>query len=200
MTAEFQTGLSTEARSYLAGRGIGSEAVERYRLGQVTAESQLGQAGYTGRIAIPYLTKHGGVVHIKLRRFPDDAPGDKYVSPWPQRLYNTMAMDEADKLGYIGIAFGEFDAQILSWHCGVPSVAVPGDKNWQNHPEWPELFAGYRTVYLFPDNDESCKAVAERVSEDIFDSHMVTLPYKDVTDTFVNKGASIIRERAGLSA
>jgi DNA primase len=195
LATQYQAALSPAALSYLAGRGIDGKAVKRYRLGQVTRESEYGS--YAGMIAIPYITGKGGVVSIKFRRTDDGKP--KYLTPFPTRLYNTLAMDEADELGFIAITEGEFDAIILDCYCGIPAVGIPGADTWAKHPEWRELFRGYRDIYMFADNDDAGRALAGRVTHDIRDSHAVTLTSgDDVSSAYLAGGLAEIRRKAGL--
>ena len=87
----------------------------------------------------------------------------KTYTPYPTRLYNTLAMDRADELGYVAVCTGEINTITLDHPCGIPAVGVPGDETWRKHPEWRRMFAGYSRVLVFPDDDESVTGVAGHV-------------------------------------
>jgi DNA primase len=195
MATSYQSALSEAGRDYLSARGLGPEAVDFYRLGQVDS-SHAEHARYNGWLCIPYLTR-AGVVSLKFRQtVPEATP--KYLTPYPTRLYNTLAMDEADRLGYIGITEGEFDAEINSFYCGIPSVGIPGVETYKKHPEWRELLRGYSKVLIFPDPDEPGRELASQLIRDIDTATIVRLPGHDVNKTYQLHGADAIREMAGL--
>src|SRR5580704_13147941 len=125
----------SQAQSYLLGRGIAPEVADAYRLGEVDG-SIPEHASYKGWISIPYLTKLGGVVSLKFRRISGE--GVKYIGPYPTRIYNTLAFERAEQLGYIGICEGEIDAITTDSLCGIPTVGIPGVETWKAHPEWKE--------------------------------------------------------------
>jgi 5S rRNA maturation endonuclease (ribonuclease M5) len=153
-------------------------------------------AASTGWISIPYLTRLGGVVQLKFRRLSGDGP--KYLGSGGQpRIYNTMALDLADQLGYVAICEGEFDALILDAYCAIPAVGIPGVDTWASRPEWREIFAGYSRVLVFADPDEPGQKLASRVLRDLDTAHLVALP-GDVNETYLAKGADFIREAAGV--
>jgi len=203
LAREYQAALSPAARSYLAGRGLDEGAIERYRVGEVTRDSEHWK--YAGMICLPYVTKRGGVVSLKFRqahKCVEACPHEKYITPYPTRLYNAPAMDRADELGFIAICEGELDAITLDYHCGIPAVAVPGVKTWQQHGEWPSLFTGYQSVFMFADDDDEGRKLADRVKHDIRDAHTVTLESgKDVNEAYVSDpkaAVAEIRRKAGL--
>jgi DNA primase len=187
--------VDSQALNYLLGRGIQGAAVSDYRLGVVDG-SIPEHAGYTGWISIPYLTRLGGVVSLKFRRLSGDGP--KYISPYPTRIYNTMAMDRAEQLGYIAICEGEFDAIILDGLCGIPAVAIPGVETWKAHPEWRELFSGFSKVLVFADSDEPGQQLGSRILRELDTAQLVSLPAKDVNESYLLAGADEIRKAAGL--
>lgn len=172
----------------------------RYRIGEVTWDSPE-HAIYAGMISLPYLTRHG-VVSMKFRRPHSCTPAcehQKYLTPYPTRLYNTLSMDKADELGYIGIAEGELDALVLDWGCDIPAVGVPGVETWTKHSEWRELFRGYRDVLIFADGDDPGMDLARQIIRDVPGARLVSLAGgKDVSDVFKAEGAAEIRRKAGL--
>jgi DNA primase len=187
---------NSQALSYLHGRGITPEAGDAYRLGAVDG-SVAEHAPFTGWISIPYLTRLGGVVQLKFRRLSGDGP--KYMgSGGAPRLYNTMALDKAEQLGYVAITEGEFDAIILDGLCGIPAVAVPGIDTWGSRPEWREIFAGFSRVLVFADQDEPGQKLAARILRELDTASLVSLPAKDVNESYLQCGAEKIRELAGV--
>lgn len=213
MTTEYQSALSEAGRSYLLGRGIGPEAVERYRIGQVN-ERFAEHADYAGMLSIPYLTR-AGVVSLKFRRAHECGPDcqhAKYISPYETRMFNTLAMDKADRLGVLGVAEGELDALILDCYCDIPAVGIPGVDTWKKNPAWRELLRGYETVLVFKDNDPEQKRMvngievtmrpgdelAKNIRREVDAAQIVRLPSKDVSDTFTEFGAEGVRKAAGL--
>ncbi len=183
------------ALSYLLGRGIDEEVIAAYRLGVVDGTIPE-HASYQGWICIPYLTRLGGVVSLKFRRLSGD--GSKYISPYPTRIYNTMALDQAERLGYVAICEGEFDAIVLDGLCGIPAVAIPGVETWKAHPEWVELFRGFQRVMIFADQDEPGQDMAKRILRELDTAELVSLPAKDVNESYLAAGADKIREIAGV--
>jgi DNA primase len=205
--ARYQMALTEAARAYLLGRGLGPAEVARYRIGLVDGGVPEHE-DYAGMLSIPYLTR-AGVVSLKFRRAHDCSPNcqhAKYISPYETRLYNTLAMDEADRTGLLGIAEGEVDAMTLDALCGIPSVGIPGVETYSKHPEWKELFRGYKQVLIFPDLDEINPKTGKRpgdelakaLSRDIDTARVVRLPGKDVNETYRAAGADGIRKAAAL--
>jgi DNA primase len=183
------------ARSYLDGRGLSMLAALSYQIGLVNTEFDE-HASYAGMLCFPYQTKLGGVVSLKFRSLHAPGSGEKkYISPYPTRLYNTQALDRSDQLGYVAICEGEIDAITLDALCGIPAVGIPGVDTWKAHPEWRELFRGYRKVYVFADNDEPGMELARVILKDIDTASLVKLPGKDVNDTYLRFGAKAIKER-----
>src|SRR6266704_1281144 len=180
MAASYQAAITFDkpAFAYLASRGIDRGAIDRYRLGVVTAEHDE-HSKYAGMVSIPYLTKLAGVLSLKFRvahSCTETCGHAKYISPYETRLYNTLAMDEADRLGYIAVCEGELNALTLDHLCGIPAVGVPGAEMWKAHPEWRELFRGYGRVLFFPDSDEAGERLAGGIARDIDTLQIVRLP------------------------
>lgn len=193
--ANLEAAPDSEAANYLlVSRGIQMDAVRRYRLGVVDADSP-DHPEYAGWLAIPYLTR-AGVVSFKFRRLDSGEP--KYIGPYETRLYNTLAMDQADRDGMLGIAEGELDALVATEYAGVPTVGIPGVEVYKKHPEWRELLRGYERVLIFQDDDEPGRQLAKQLKQDIDVARAVRLPRKDVNETFLLDGADAIREAAGL--
>jgi DNA primase len=194
MTTAYQWSLSPAGYAYLRSRGIQDGAIVTYRLGQVDG-SFAEHASYAGWISLPYLTRLGGVVSMKFRRTDDGTP--KYLGPYPTRLYNTISLDRAERLGYVAITEGEIKSIILDAYCGIPSVAVPGVEVWGAHPEWPELFRGFSRVLIFRDPDEPGEKLASRILKDIDTAQIVALPTQ-VDEIYLAYGVDEIRRAAGV--
>jgi DNA primase len=193
--------MSLSVRAYLHGRGLDNKAIARYRLGVVDG-SVADHSDYTGMVSIPYLTRLGPVNGLKFRQ-PHDCTEtcghQKYLTPYPTRLYNTLAFDRADKLGYIAVTEGEFDAEILDCYCDIPAVGIPGIETWKKHPEWRELFRGYDRVLMFRDNDDPGRELARAITKDLDNAHTITLSGgNDVTDAYRASGAEAIRKEANV--
>jgi DNA primase len=200
--ADYQLALaaSPQVLSYLSGRGISQAVIERFQLGVVDG-SFADHLIYKGRISIPYRTKLGGVAGMKFRVAHDC--GDwcthqKYITPYPTRIYNPLAFEASDQMGgLIGISEGEFDAMIATFECGIPTVAIPGTDTWVKHPEWRALFDG-RHVLVLKDQDEAGEKLANRITHDLEGATVVDLPAKDVNETFLRHGPDAIRKASGL--
>jgi DNA primase len=147
-------------------------------------------------ISMPYITKLGGVVSLKFRQInPDREP--KYLTPYPTRMYNTLALDRAEHRGYVALTEGEYDSIILDAFCDIPAVSIPGVETYKHHPEWKELFRGFNRVLMFADPDEAGQRLASQVLRDLDTAQLVALP-GDVNETYLSHGADAIRELAGL--
>ena len=204
MAASYHAALTpdTQAFGYLADRGIDQGAIDRYRLGVVTAEHDE-HSKFEGMISIPYITKLAGPVSLKFRvahACTEFCGHSKYIGPYETRLYNTIAMEDADRLGYVGLLEGEVNALTLDHLCGIPAVGIPGAEAWKAHPEWKELFKGYGKVLCFPDNDEAGERLAAGIGRDIDTLKIVRFPQgSDANKAFTEIGASEIRRIAGVS-
>ena len=212
MAASYQSSLQAAssdaeaARSYLSGRGISTSVVSQYQIGLVNSDFDE-HASYAGWLCFPYMTSHGGVVSLKFRDLAPAGGVKQYISPYPTRLYNPIALDAADRCGYVCICEGEFDAITLDALVGMPgecpAVGIPGADSWKAHPEWPELFRGYKRVYYFQHDDPPNKITGEKPGENlgklilkaVDTTTVVKLPAKDVNETYVKFGPNVIRER-----
>jgi DNA primase len=186
------------ARNYLDGRGLNMQDCSKYGIGLVTGQFDE-HASYAGWLCFPYITKLGGVVSLKFRSLHPAGDGDKkYITPYPVRIYNPLALDKADKLGYVAICEGELDALTLDALCDIPAVGIPGVSHWAAHPEWKELFRGYRRVYVFADNDDPGQDLAKAILKEIDTAELVKLPAHDVNDTYRKHGPRVIKERINV--
>jgi DNA primase len=188
------------AHDYLSGRGISQKSIDWFRLGVVDG-SYPEHVEWEGRISVPYITKLGGVKGFKFRRVGDDESEAKFKSShMPVRLYNPLAFEEAERLGYIGLTEGEPDTW-AAYECGIPAVGIPGVDTWAPHKEWRYLFDGVDRVLWLGDNDDAGKKLERKVMDDlrnIVTVVKVTLPLKDLNKTYQEHGREFVRNAAGL--
>lgn len=157
-------GGSSRAADYLQGRGIDGAIAATYQLGVVDGSSPEHEM-YKGMLCIPYRTSLGGVVSLKFRRAHDCTSvceHSKYISPYPTRMFNPLALDRADREGYVFITEGEIDAILLDY-AGFPAVGCPGSQSWQAHPEWVSVLAGYSRLFVPYDRDEAGRGFLEAI-------------------------------------
>jgi len=202
MCVTYQSAITDETVSYLHGRGLSDAAIVSYRLGTVTAGGEHGM--YRGMVSIPYLTELAGCVGFKFRRphaCTKECEHQKYLTPYPTRIYNPHAFTLGERLGFIAVCEGEFDAIILTAECGIPCVAIPGVETWEKHRSWPLLFQGFSRVLVFRDQDEPGMKLAKRILSDVPAAQLVDfegLPQGDVTEIYLAWGADAIKEIAGV--
>ena len=105
------------AEDYLASRGIPIETARLARLG-VVEEPETGHEAFTGRLAIPYLTKTG-VVDIRFRSL-NPAVEPKYMGMVGSdtKMYNVLDIERAGD--WIGVCEGELDTLTMSRCVGIP--------------------------------------------------------------------------------
>lgn len=191
-TAAYEAHIELAA-DYLAERRIEMSTARSLRLGYV-AEPEAGHEWFTGRLAIPYLTR-AGVVQVKFRSLDGSDPKYLGIDGVRPHLYNveSLFMDSP----VIAVTEGELDAAILAYQCDVPAVGCPGVAVWQDH--FPRLFAGYDRVAVFADGDAPGREFAQRVALDLEQANVVRLPDgTDVNDIYITEGAVALRRRAGL--
>lgn len=143
---------------------------------------------YRGCLSLPYIRwshAHGWqVVSIRFRKLDGSKPKYMTVSGDRPRLYNTLALMNPGPA--VAITEGEIDAISLE-ACGIPTVGVPGATSWQKH--FPELFDGYREVYVFADGDEAGEKFAHTVAKTINNSRVIPCPPgEDVNSLFTKEG------------
>lgn len=197
--ARYMGAMSPAAREYLNNRGITDATIAKFKLGTVDG-SVPEHADYRGRISVPYITKLGGVQGFKFRRVGDGTAA-KYLANMPIRMYNTLAFERAEALGYIAICEGESDTWTLDGECGIPTIGIWGVEGWSGHPEYVPNFDGFKRVLFFGDPDEAGNKLKARVLKDIEQAYPVTFdfaPGKDVNEVFQKFGRSAIRQAAGV--
>lgn len=181
---------------YLAERGLGAEAADRFRLGYVEPNDE-DPRRYWGRMAIPYLTPTG-VVQIRYRRLvEDDSPkylGDPGVEV---TLYNAHATLGAR--GPVFLCEGEMDAIAVTCLTGHPAVGIPGARAWQAHPYWARCFVGLDRLILPADGDAAGHELADAVRTDLPEVRIVRLPDGDDANSVLARDRDEFLARCGLA-
>ena len=178
------------AEDYLRSRGITMEAARLARLG-VVEEPEVGHEMFTGRLAIPYLTKTG-VVDIRFRSL-NPAVEPKYMGMVGSdtRLYNVLDIERAGD--FIGICEGEIDTITMSAMVGIPCVGVPGANSWKKH--YTRLLADFERVFVFSDGDQPGKEFATALSRELPVTIIQSPEGADVNSIFVTDGAGFFRQK-----
>jgi DNA primase len=201
MAGQYQTALvpGSPAHDYLLGRGISQKSIDWFRLGVVDG-TYPEHSEWEGRISVPYITKLGGVKGFKFRRVSDadDSVAKFKTDHMPTRLYNPLAFEVGEQLGYVGLTEGEADVW-SAFDCGIPALGVPGVDTWAHHKEWRTMFDGFARVLLFSDEDDAGRKLSRRIQEDLGRKvFRVSLPAKDLNKAYLEHGAQFIRSAAGL--
>ncbi len=127
-------------KDYLASRGLSVEEVQRFHLG-VVEHPLPGHEGYTGRLAIPYVTP-SGVVDIRFRTMSGGDPKYMGMPGAKTTMFNSQAVLTAD--GYICVTEGEIDCITVVAKTNHPSVGIPGANNWK--PYYSKILDDFETV------------------------------------------------------
>ena len=183
------------AEDYLASRGITKEVARQARLGVVEAP-ETGHEAYTGRLAIPYMTKTG-VVDIRFRSLnPAIEPKYMGMTGAETKMYNVIDVERAGD--WIGVCEGELDTITLSGCVGIPCVGVPGANSWKKH--YTRLLADFERVFVFADGDQPGKEFASSLAREL-PVTIVSMPDgEDVNSIYVKHGADYIRDKIGLNS
>lgn len=196
-TAKKYTKSRNEATdSYLLGRGISQQVADTYLLGSVV-DPIAGHEQAINMLSIPYITP-AGVVGIKFRRLDDGTP--RYLWPLGQKVGLFNVIDLHKNSDVIAICEGEIDTIILSGIVGIPAVGVAGVSQWK--PWFPSLFAPYKRILVFADNDVKAdgrnpgQELARRIKEDLDSASVVHLPDNtDVNEVLLQFGVDWFKER-----
>lgn len=180
-----------EVQSYLESRGISREAAEMFQLGATPDGS---------RLSIPYLTRNG-VVQIKYRCTSSHDHKDKNIScskyygeaGSSYHLYNATALIGAGEM--VVVTEGELDSLMVQAYCGIPAVAYPGVKNWQDY--WKYCFEGIGDIPVVSDGDDVGRQAAEKVARKIGPAaRVVELGDSDDASKFIQReGAQAFLDR-----
>lgn len=187
----YNTCLSDEAQSYLAGRGISREVADQFLLG-VVSDPIAGHDGHIGWMSIPYVTASGLCVGVKFRRLDDGKP--KYGAPSGQKAHLYNVLDIIVDSPLMVVCEGELDTIIVSGVLGIPAVGVPGVAAWK--PHFSKLMSGYDKVMIVGDNDvkedgtNPGQEFSRRVQSEITNGIIVSLPPQmDINDFYLANGA-----------
>lgn len=196
--------------SYLKSHGLDKELARKYSLGFVNPAT-VDDNRFTGKLAIPYLTR-AGIVAIKYRCVEDHdhkaLNHGKYSAPEGQdaRIFNPAAFFDADDL--IGVAEGEIDAIVATERLGVPTIGIPGVESWTAHRRaWRRTLEDYGTVLIFVDGDVQRENgsqpgldMARAIQNDVRGrGRLVRCDQGEDVASMVAKGRlDQLRERAGL--
>lgn len=182
------------AGEWLESRGIDLDLASEYRLG-VVAEPCSGHEQYTGRLAIPYLTR-AGVVTIRFRTLDGTQP--KYMS-LPRdsgRLYNTQAFFLRQSPRIV-ITEGEIDALTVHEFAGIPAIGLQGASAWR--PIYKRCFLGYPEILVVGDGDEAGRKFTDRIVNEVENSRPVYLPdNEDCNSIFLEQGPEGLINALGL--
>jgi DNA primase len=191
-TTQYQLDLSQDegAAQYLRSRGLGPDAVTRFRLG-VVRRPLVGHEQYAGRLAIPYLTP-AGVVNIRFRCLQQhECEGHpKYLSAEGagSNLFNVLDLKRDSP--FICVAEGEIDTMSLSL-AGLPAVGVPGVDTWQKH--FSRCLEDFEVIYAFGDGDKAGSKFSNFLARETR-ARPIRMPNgKDCNDIFRERGAEGLR-------
>lgn len=199
----FEQAGQTTLLPYLAGRGLGAVARERFRLGYVEPADDI-QRAYWHRLAIPYCTPTG-VVQIRYRCLADHhAPGQdagrcsKFLGDTGQEvtLYNAAATLTAGRVLFL--TEGEPDTWAIETLAGFPAVGIPGSQAWKAHPYWARCFVNFPLLILAADGDEAGAQLAATVAHDLPEIRIVQLPDGEDANSLLARDPDQFFARCGL--
>lgn len=201
--AELYATQVDRAADFLSARLLEREHATGALLGVVSEPAVPEHARFVGRLSIPFVTPTG-VVNLRFRCLQDHDCSSlghgKYDSPGglPTRLYNVSALHQASDR--VGCTEGELDALVATHVVGLPSVGVPGIKNWK--PHFARCFADYEEVLIFADNDpdeEKGLKHAKRAVKEVSGGRLVLPPAGlDLTEWVVAEGPDAVRKACGV--
>lgn len=155
--AQYQSDLAvdTYAQAYLSRRGFNEAVASTFRLGVVRRPIE-GQERFTGRLAIPYLTR-AGAVNLRFRCLREHickVEGCPKYLPAIEGMESSMfnVNDTFREGDVIACTEGELDAISCSIS-GIPAVGLPGATQWKKH--WRRVLEDFPTVYTVGDGDEA---------------------------------------------
>lgn len=188
-TARYEAAVD-EVLPYLTQeRAIHRDIVASARLGFV-ADPISGHEQYKGKLAIPYISYNGEIVNMRFRSLDGSDPKYLGLPGLDTRLYGIQSIHEAGDS--ISITEGEMDRLILL-QCGLHAVGVPGAKAFKRHHA--RCFAGFSTVYIWPDGDKAGRDFAQHIATTLLSARIVTMePGTDVNDLYLAKGREGILE------
>lgn len=194
-------GTISEGIGYLIERGLTDiSVIETARLG-VVASPEPGHEHLLGRLAIPYIDMLG-VYGIKFRcTIGHDCKTEgctKYLALPGQEVGVYGVVDTDSIRDTIHITEGELDRLVLKQvFPDDPVVGIPGTQTWKPHHHF--HFAGFERVLMWADGDKAGLDLANRIRRDVRTAEVVAVPKgMDVTELYLDVGADVMREMAGL--
>jgi DNA primase len=184
------------ARTYLQGRGLTDEVIDRWQLGYVL-DPLTGHEKAKGRVSIPYLTR-AGTVEMKFRCIQEhDCKSidyhDKYWSESGSKTFLFGAQNFWRDSPFICVTEGEMDA-IAADVAGLPAVGISGASKWL--PHWAYCFEGYEEVIVLADGDKAGEKLASNVGGSVYAARVVTFPDgEDVNSYLIKHGPQTLRRR-----
>ena len=181
---------------YLAARHLTDPGFNaQFRLGLVPSKPTTeGLAQYAGRLAIPYIGPDENVYEIAFRALGDAEPKYLNTGGVTKRLFNLRALVLADET--VSITEGQLDALSLET-AGLNAVGVAGVQNWKRHHS--RLFAGFREVLVWADNDTPGRDFAERLVREMPQARVISTQSEDVNACLVEEGVEGILRAAGIT-
>ena len=177
-------------KDYLASRGLSVEEVQQFHLG-VVEHPLTGHEGYTGRLAIPYVTP-SGVVDIRFRTMSGGDPKYMGMPGAKTTMFNSQAVLTAD--GYICVTEGEIDCITVVAKTNHPSVGIPGANNWK--PYYSKILDDFETVIILADGDAAGLEFGKKISRELGNANIVQMPEgHDVNSIVLQEGIGFIDER-----
>lgn len=182
------------ARTYLQGRGLTDEVIDRWRLGFVL-DPIPGHERFKGYLSIPYVTR-SGTVAIKFRCIKCEGGCEghpKYDSEKNIGTYLYGAMSFWRDSSFICITEGELDA-VACDVAGLPAVGISGATKWL--PHWGYCFEGYSEVIVLADGDSAGEKLTSNVTRSVHNGRECRFPDgEDVTSFLVQHGPQALREK-----
>ena len=180
---------------FLAARGLGEAARDRFRLGYVEPADDV-PTRYWHRLAIPYLTPTG-VVQIRYRRLADDN-SPKFLGDAGEEvtLYNASATLRGGPVLFI--TEGEPDVWAIETLTRYPAVGIPGALSWGKHPYWARCFVNFPQLILAADGDEAGNKLADAVGKDLPETRIVRLPDGEDANSLLARDPDDFLRRCGL--
>ena len=179
-----------QATQYLATRGLSVEEVAPFHLG-VVARPLPGHEGYTGRLAIPYITP-SGVVDIRFRTIQDADPKYMGMPGAKTTMFNAQAVLTAGS--YICVTEGEIDCITLCAKTNHPAIGIPGANNWKSY--YSKILDDFETVIILADGDSAGLEFGKKITRELGNVNIVQMPEgHDVNSIIIQEGVEFIDER-----
>lgn len=199
----YEAAGATNLLPYLAARGLGAAALERFRLGYVEPAEDVARR-FWHRLAIPYTTPTG-VVQIRYRcldvhhtKGVDDGGCPKFLGESGEEvtLYNAAATLTAGPVLFL--CEGEPDVWAVETITGFPAVGIPGSQAWKAHRYWARCFVNLPQLILPADGDKAGEDLAATVAKDLPETRIVRLPDGEDANSLLAHDPDEFLRRCGL--